>query len=64
MDAEAERQAIAEARALPRDTDVPLADVVRWLESWGKPNELPPPPWETTPRQTLARAAGEGAERE
>ena len=64
MDAEAGRRAVAEARALPRDTDVPLADVVRWLKSWGKPNELPPPPWETVPQQTLAREAGEGAERE
>jgi predicted transcriptional regulator len=23
---------------------IPLADVVRWLESWGTPDELPPPP--------------------
>ena len=64
MDAEAKRRAVAEARALPRDTDVPMADVVRWLESWGRPDELPPLPWERTPQETLARLAGEGAERE
>ena len=42
-DAEAKRRVIATARALPRETDVPMADVVRWLESWGKPDESPPP---------------------
>jgi len=42
-DTEAKRRAVAAARALPRETDVPMADVARWLESWGKPDELPPP---------------------
>jgi hypothetical protein len=44
-DLEAKRQAIAEARALPESSDLRWADVKRWLESWGKPDELPPPPW-------------------
>jgi hypothetical protein len=44
-DTDAKQRAIAAARALPRDSDIPLADVARWLESWGKPDELPPPPW-------------------
>jgi hypothetical protein len=42
-DIEAKRRAIAAARALPRDSDISLADVARWLESWGAPDELPPP---------------------
>jgi hypothetical protein len=42
-DVEAKRRAIAAARALPRDSDIPLADVARWLESWGKPDERPSP---------------------
>jgi hypothetical protein len=50
LDKEAKRRAIAAARALPRETDVPLAEVVRWLESWGKPDELPPP-WGETKQQ-------------
>ena len=44
IDKEAEAQAIAEAEA---DVDagrvVPHEDVVKWLESWGKPDELPRP---------------------
>jgi hypothetical protein len=44
-DAAAKARAIAEADAMPEAGDVPLADVRRWLESWGKPDELPPPPW-------------------
>jgi hypothetical protein len=26
---------------LPKAEDVPLADVKRWLQSWGKADELP-----------------------
>jgi hypothetical protein len=44
-DAKARARAIAEAEALPEADDVPLADVRRWLHSWGQPDELPPPPW-------------------
>jgi len=44
-DAEAKLRAIEAARALPRSSDIPMADIRRWLESWGKPGELPPPPW-------------------
>ena len=44
-DADAKERALAAAEASPEAEDVPLADVRRWLESWGKPDELPPPPW-------------------
>jgi predicted transcriptional regulator len=41
---EAKLQAIAEARAdLATGRTVNHADVCRWLDSWGTPNELPPP---------------------
>jgi predicted transcriptional regulator len=36
--AEARRQAAA-------GQVIPLADMVRWLDSWGTAAELPPPPW-------------------
>ena len=42
---DAKQRAIAAARALRRESDIPLAEVARWLESWRKPDELPPPPW-------------------
>ena len=44
-DTNAKERAIAAAEALPEADDVPLAEVQRWLRSWGKPDELPPPPW-------------------
>ena len=45
-DDEAEAKAIAEGLAQADAGEVvPLADVLRWLDSWGKPDELPPPPW-------------------
>ena len=44
-DQDAKERAIETAEALPEADDVPLADVIRWLQSWGKPDELPPPPW-------------------
>lgn len=44
-DENAKERAIAAAEALPETSDVPFADVKRWLQSWGKPDELPPPPW-------------------
>jgi len=44
-DENAKERAIAAAEASPEADDVPLADVKRWLKSWGKPDELSPPPW-------------------
>lgn len=44
-DTDAKERAIAAAEALPEADDVPLADVKRWLQSWGKTDELSPPPW-------------------
>ncbi len=44
-DSDAKERALAAAEALPEADDVPAADVRRWLQSWGKPDELPPPPW-------------------
>jgi len=39
-------RAIAEGRAqVAAGQGVPLADMVRWLDSWGTSDELPPPPW-------------------
>jgi predicted transcriptional regulator len=44
IDKEAEVQAIAEAEAdVKAGRVVPHADVVKWLESWGTPDELPHP---------------------
>ena len=44
IDKEAEAQAIAEAEAdVEAGQIVPHEDVVKWLESWGKPDELPCP---------------------
>jgi hypothetical protein len=37
---DAKQRAIAAARALPRESDIPLVDMVRWLESWRKPDAL------------------------
>jgi predicted transcriptional regulator len=46
LDEDAKTRAIAEARAqIAAGHTIPLADIVRWLDSWGTPNELPPPPW-------------------
>ena len=45
-DEDAEERALLEAEGqLAAGHGVPWADVKRWLESWGKPDELPPPPW-------------------
>ncbi|MDR3518106.1 MAG: CopG family transcriptional regulator [Azospirillaceae bacterium] len=45
-DDDALNRAVAEARAqLAAGPTIPLADVVRWLDSWGTPDELPAPPW-------------------
>jgi predicted transcriptional regulator len=44
IDTEAESRAIAEAEAdVAADRVVPHEDVVKWLRSWGKPDELPCP---------------------
>jgi predicted transcriptional regulator len=44
IDTEVEARAIAEAEAdVEAGRIVPNEDVVKWLESWGKPNELPCP---------------------
>lgn len=43
-DARAKRAAIAEGRAaITAGRAVPHEDVERWLQSWGKPDELPAP---------------------
>ena len=45
-DTDAEERALLVGEAqLDAGQGIPLADVVRWLESWGTPDELPPPPW-------------------
>lgn len=45
-DDDALNRAVEEARAEIADGKwIPLADVARWLESWGTPGELPPPSW-------------------
>jgi predicted transcriptional regulator len=44
IDADAEVRAIAEAEAdVAAGRVVPQEDVVKWLRSWGKPDELPCP---------------------
>lgn len=44
VDDAAEARAIARARAeIAAGQGVPHEDVVKWLESWGKPDELPCP---------------------
>jgi len=44
LDDEAEERALLEAEAeLDSGKGIPCDDVKRWLESWGKPDELPPP---------------------
>lgn len=30
---------------------IPLEDVVEWVESWGTPNELPPPSTKLSPEE-------------
>ena len=45
-DTDAKERAIAAAEALPASEDVALAEMKRWLQSWGKADELPPPPWQ------------------
>jgi predicted transcriptional regulator len=43
-DDDAEKQALLEAEAeLDAGKGIPWDDVKRWLESWGKADELPPP---------------------
>jgi hypothetical protein len=47
---DAKLRAIAEARAIStHDGVIDHTDMVAWLDSWGTPNELPPPaatrPW-------------------
>lgn len=43
-DARAKRAAIAEGRAaIAAGRAVPHEDVERWLQSWGKPDEVPAP---------------------
>ncbi len=43
-DDNAEEQALLEAEAdIVAGRTVPWEDVKRWLESWGAPDELPPP---------------------
>lgn len=45
-DPDAEERALLEAEAqLDAGHGVALADVTRWLDSWGSSDELPPPPW-------------------
>jgi predicted transcriptional regulator len=45
-DNDALSRAVAEARAqIDAGQSIPLADMVRWLDSWGTSDELPPPPW-------------------
>ena len=44
QDDEAEERALLEGEAqLDGGKGVPWKDVKRWLESWGKADELPPP---------------------
>ena len=44
QDDEAEERALLEGEAqLDAGKGVPWKDVKRWLESWGKADELPPP---------------------
>jgi predicted transcriptional regulator len=44
IDDEAEARAIAKARAeIAAGQGVPHEEVVKWLQSWGKPDELPCP---------------------
>jgi predicted transcriptional regulator len=44
IDAKAEERAMAEAEAdIAAGRVVPHADVVKWLKSWGTPDELPCP---------------------
>jgi predicted transcriptional regulator len=44
LSAEEQEQALDEARAqVDAGQVVSLEEVVRWLKSWGTPNELPPP---------------------
>lgn len=43
-DAEAAAQSLAVAEAdVAAGRVIPHEDVVKWLESWGTPNEAPPP---------------------
>ncbi len=45
-DDDALSRAVVEARAqVAAGQSIPLADMMRWLESWGTPDELPPPSW-------------------
>ena len=44
IDDDAEARAIAKARAeIAAGQGVPHEDVVKWLQSWGKPDEQPRP---------------------
>lgn len=43
-EAEAKRRAIADARAeIAAGKGIPNDKITKWLDSWGKPDELPPP---------------------
>jgi predicted transcriptional regulator len=45
-DEDALSRAVEEARAqIAAGQKIPLADMIRWLDSWGTPDELPPPQW-------------------
>lgn len=45
-DDDALTRAIAEARAqVAAGQTIPAADVARWLDTWGTPDELPAPSW-------------------
>jgi hypothetical protein len=33
------------AEALAREDTIPWSEIRPWVESWGKPGELPPPRW-------------------
>ena len=44
IDEEAEARAIAKARAeITAGKSVPHEEVIKWLQSWSTPNELPAP---------------------
>jgi predicted transcriptional regulator len=44
IDEDAEARAIAKARAeIAGGKGIPHDEVIRWLQSWGTPNELQPP---------------------
>ena len=44
-DSDAKERAVKAAELSPEADDAPLSEVKRWLQSWGKSDELPQPPW-------------------